>query len=449
MKAIPERAGQWWLPTKPDRKVPGILVWHPESGAKLMVSSLISDDLGDLPTVVFGELKNGQAVTLIDPFQRQVSGDEATIVAHQMLLGVRTTTPETLDVESVCVSMSGLKAWYGGTSIRPRPKDENRISIIEVHPAEGSVIGTYQQLKLEVWRGYSINHSIGETKIRDSYSLLVSAETPFQAAAAREAVEAFRRFLAVAMDQPIRLWKWEARVPEAIAGSKYVEFEWLTSQTKWTEEEPDHLFDGEYLFDWASVKEDAPRHFDLFNKVRKKASPSLDLYTGRLYGPTGYVVREFADLTQGLEGLHRVCRGGAYMEEPQFTSTVYPQLVDSIPNTLSNEHKQRLKGALRYGYEYSLRTRLKEILDRHEAIVTTVLDKPKSWVEPIVKLRNDLAHALEMPGGNKESLKRCFRLMQAVRFLFQIELLDLLGFRQDWISKRAETLRAAVFLKRR
>ena len=65
-----------------------------------------------------------------------------------------------------------------------------------------------------------------------------------------------------------------------------------------------------------------------------------------------------------------------------------------------------------------------------------------------MKLRNDIAHAKKLPGGTKESLLECHKAMQQVRLLFQLELLDLLGFSSEWIKHRANSLPARRFLKR-
>jgi hypothetical protein len=72
---------------------------------------------------------------------------------------------------------------------------------------------------------------------------------------------------------------------------------------------------------------------------------------------------------------------------------------------------------------------------------------PSQSVDEIVKLRNAFAHANPCDHESPASWSLWHRLKEEVRFLFQIELLNLLDFPLAWIKERASALPSARAVK--
>lgn len=222
---------------------------------------------------------------------------------------------------------------------------------------------------------------------------------------------------------------------------------WFRAQSTWSEEETSQIWQYDMLFGWEAIKDRAPECFAQFLEIRRKAGIALDFYVGRFYDPKGYLSREFADLAQGLEGLHRLCRGGDYMARSDYKRDVLPYLLKAIPDGLNPEHHKQLVINLKNGYRYSLNARLTEITHRFADCIRDVISEPETEVTHIVKLRNDFAHANPCDHESETSWSQWHRLKEEVRFLFQLEFLDLLGFPLAWIKERASTLPSARTVK--
>ena len=98
----------------------------------------------------------------------------------------------------------------------------------------------------------------------------------------------------------------------------------------------------------------------------EKILPIVELYFGLFYLPSMYIGLEFLILTQVLEAYHRRMYAGEYMDTETYKEAVYPLLIKAIPSDLHKDHKESLKSRMQYGYDFSLRKRLNQI-------VTTVL----------------------------------------------------------------------------
>ena len=100
-------------------------------------------------------------------------------------------------------------------------------------------------------------------------------------------------------------------------------------------------------------------------------------------------------LTQALEGYHRIVCGGSYLTRKQY-EPVYDALKCAIPNWVESSHRDKLKGMLTFGYEYSLQKRIEiictQILRGCIEIVEELLGKPKTFAHKVTQTRNSLTH---------------------------------------------------------
>lgn len=94
---------------------------------------------------------------------------------------------------------------------------------------------------------------------------------------------------------------------------------------------------------------------------------------------------------QALESLHREMDNQAYVT-PEDYKQYYEAMVASIPSALKPDHRQSLKSRLRYGYEFSLQSKMKHLVKLLDSeLVNEILgDKkfPRKWIDT----RNYLTH---------------------------------------------------------
>jgi len=102
-----------------------------------------------------------------------------------------------------------------------------------------------------------------------------------------------------------------------------------------------------------------------------------------------------------------------------------------------------LKTRLKYGNEFSLRRRLKDLAKFHDVYARSVLGKPGEFADSIANLRNELAHALGAKKPESELVREYFVQLHRTRLLFQLELLYHLGFDSDFLKGCISRLESA------
>lgn len=165
--------------------------------------------------------------------------------------------------------------------------------------------------------------------------------------------------------------------------------------------------------------------------------PIYSLYFGTLYNPHMYLEHQFLNIVQALESYHRRVHGGDYQERDKYLKGLYITFVRSIPNDLDSGFEESLKRKLKYLNEYSLRKRLKEILNNCS------LNLPKSFgdkraqelfIEQVADTRNYLTHFdVELKEKAVEG-GALYSLLKKLKVLVEVCLLREVGFSDDNIS---------------
>ncbi|WP_430626543.1 HEPN domain-containing protein [Sulfobacillus thermotolerans] len=138
-----------------------------------------------------------------------------------------------------------------------------------------------------------------------------------------------------------------------------------------------------------------PQWFDNLDTYR----PVIGLYTATIFGVTQFSEFSFLALIQGIESYHRRRFPARQYMAPDDYRTAIAEWVSQIPSFISNSsHRQSLKNKVTFGYEYSLRKRLKELLGvispgEKAAIVSNYDEQP--FIQKIVDTRNYLTHYTE------------------------------------------------------
>jgi hypothetical protein len=102
---------------------------------------------------------------------------------------------------------------------------------------------------------------------------------------------------------------------------------------------------------------------ELWFAEHEKLEPIANLY---LYGKHNEYLddaNQFLGVLQALERFHRTFHPSVYMPEEEYKKTIRKALFDAMPATTPPSLKDRLRSAIRFGYELSLRKRLDELAD--------------------------------------------------------------------------------------
>jgi hypothetical protein len=102
----------------------------------------------------------------------------------------------------------------------------------------------------------------------------------------------------------------------------------------------------------------------------------------------------FLGVLQAVEAFHRTFYAGVYMPADQYEQQVRPVLVNAIPQELDPPFRQSLIARLRFGYEHSLRSRLRQLLATLPDTPTFAGARAPEFLARTVNTRNRLTHVV-------------------------------------------------------
>jgi hypothetical protein len=180
----------------------------------------------------------------------------------------------------------------------------------------------------------------------------------------------------------------------------------------------------------------------------KALRPVYSLYFGTFFNQAMYVEHQFLNMMQAVESYHRLVLGGEYLEATAFEE-VRRALMGAIPATGNSAFESALKERLRYHNEWSLRRRLKGLLDQHGSLAAPVLPGPESFVGDVVDTRNYLTHYdPDLRAVAKIGLHDLFNLTQRLKVLLEVCFLHELGLADGTVQDMIVRSRAYQYILR-
>ncbi len=199
----------------------------------------------------------------------------------------------------------------------------------------------------------------------------------------------------------------------------------------------DHVDDrfGEFLRRW----------FD----ISKLFEPVLSLYFGTIYNSGMYLEYKFLTLCQAIEAYHRRISDGVYQEKDSFTREIYPLLIKAIPDNIDKHYRDSIKSRLKYLNEFSLRKRLKEIIERHNAVLLKLISNPTSIISTIVDTRNLFTHYDGEYQPQSIDIEKLYLMSERIKFILEVCFLHHLGFKDSEIILIIDETQKYDYLRRK
>lgn len=174
------------------------------------------------------------------------------------------------------------------------------------------------------------------------------------------------------------------------------------------------------------------RWFSRFDKL----SIVHSLYFGLVIDKNTTIDSRFLLVMQALESYHRVAMSGEYLTRSQYKK-VSDHLTSSIPPSVPSDLKTSLKSRIKFGNEYSLRKRMKELYNLLPQELHQKMSFDSQFIQHVVETRNYLTHRFD-PGKNKNILDDIDRLnaVEKLMLLLQYFLLKESGIHRKTIVER-------------
>ncbi len=156
--------------------------------------------------------------------------------------------------------------------------------------------------------------------------------------------------------------------------------------------------------------------------------PSLNLYFSTKMNGQKYIDGKFLALVQGLETLHRRSSSDKFMDEKEFQ-----KMVENILIKCPEENKEWLQGRLKYGNEIGLSKRLRLLIKPFNKTIGNATVREK-LISKIVDTRNYLTHYDKSLEEKSAKGIQIWVLCKKMELIFQLHILKILGFSEEDIE---------------
>lgn len=442
--------GIWWIPDHPEMKLPGTLIYDPYEGPSLELTITIdffADSIDKTKQNIFlGISADGKEITLFNNLINRMQISKPGLATHSYIvgmifIGVHFQRIEDIKFNNMYIHYLYLDEWVNISGFEKINNilDEAEIIIKYKSPAP---IQAFVNDKLKI----SINFVTSrpalpfihkEVTIKQSTFIKVEPSKSILYEEFRNLINLFQNFLSLALRIPV--------YPTATFGeisterlntkenykSKLVEIYSCFSES-FRKKKPAYPYD-DVLFNFNDISDEFESYIQNWYNKQDNLKSVYSLYFGTLYNPQMYLENQFLNLIQAIESYHRYSNKITYVSDEEYAK-LYDTILSSIPRDTNSELKDRLNEYLKYGNEFSLRKRLKEIFKKHNENIDIFVPDKKSFIDTVVNTRNFYTHHDNKIRGRAVTGEDLIKMNQILRMCIELLLMTEIGFKSEHIN---------------
>ena len=439
-----KKSGYFWLPDNEDNKIPGTLTISDGGEIELEVVGLFDESIkalngkDDLSRII-GSVEKDGLITLENCFYKNKNISfgaisKSLVVVNQVLSGVAYEKDEVVTFNTVSFSIEGLNEWLGISGISVLYGDNYRTATISYTPQDEIVYNLNNGFKLHIFFGYSLP-GIGfthEAKITQQAYLKLSSDEAKEFPEFMATIHQLTSLLCFAIDETVSISDVSATSKDILielseGKKKPVPIKIYYPSLPFSENIP-KIYNHKMLFQFLHIRQNAELIINNWLETYSIIRPALGLYFSAVSGMHKYLDGKFLALAQGLETYHRRTSSETLMDIDKFRKLV-ARLICLAPK----EHRKWLKGRLIHGNEINLGQRIKKIIEPYKSYLGNSKERSKI-IRGIVNTRNYLTHYSEELEKEAADNKDLWILCQKMEAIFQLHLLQQLGFTDSEIQ---------------
>ena len=403
-----KRLGYFWLPSAPDKELPGILSISDGGTIDLEIVHRVGGRNaafdGDIKRII-GEIERDGLVTLDDCYYkpriiRAIGGPSKSFIhVGRAFIGVKYDEGETPLCNTLTFSVEGIDEWVGMSGIHVDHQREEHTSTISYQPPETISLNLDNGMQLLItfkWAlpGFPI---IKEAKISQKTHFKLVSQDARKLDDFVSVAHKITTFLCFAIDETVSLNSMSATSDNLHRNigegrTRPIQINIYYPSWPYSKEEP-RVYQNYLLFGFEQIQNDAKKRIKNWIDIYEQIEPALDLYFLAKMGAQPTSKAKFLALAQSLEACHRRINGG----------------------------------------RRDFGKRLEDITGPFEDIIGDQTIR-EELVRRIVNTRNYLAHynrRLESKAAKDEDLSLLCLKMES---LFQLYILQLIGFSREQID---------------
>ncbi|MFH2035524.1 MAG: HEPN domain-containing protein [Candidatus Zixiibacteriota bacterium] len=440
-----KRIGYFWLPNKPERKIPGTLSVAKSGDIDLELAGILEEG-SDFIRIdikidrIIGHVEKDGDITLDNCFYREKNISpggisKSLICANKLFSGVAFKQGQDVLINSMRFSIEGIDDWIGISGINVENDFEKRTSIITYNPPKEIIIELRDNIQLIITYSYNLPGLPSNKEAKISQKLffkLVSKEErklkEFMSIAYK-----ITTFLCFAIGEMVCIESMRVTNDNLCRtesdGNKYeIPYNVYFASTHYSTTAP-KIDIHRLLFKYSQIKDSFERVINNWINAYDKFEQSFYLYFSTKMGDHKYVEGKFLALAQGLEAYHRRISTEKLMDEEQ-----YSILVSSIIDNCPDKHKEWITGRLMHGNEISFRNRIKRIIEPFKDLIGTAKERNK-LISLIVDTRNYFTHLDKALASRAASGEKLWILYNKIELIFQLQFMNILGFNTESINQ--------------
>lgn len=460
-----EYNGIWWLPSKPDNEISGILHYHPTDGITLDLIGSFREFGNALSThqeedIILGVTSNGKEVTLYKCIEFHSSYSSGFHSSSYRVIVIFTGHhfEKIADIvfNEFLINYYHLKDWVGINGFSLKSESDSKGYLIKetvtyVFPEEVRAkiapldVSLTFQFSSEGYRKTEIN-------LKQITCFKVVSSTPVQVDFFREKTNnLLQGFLSLAIGKgtrPIAIkgYTQAAKYQLGNGEGQYIDIEFFYVYSDLPHlRKKEELHPFEMIFTLKDIISDFESCLNNWFNKEDILRPVYNLYFVTLNEPSLLLDYKFLNFIQAIEIYHRRVIGGQYASGERF-DVLYKNLLSAIPQGIDKNFKESIAQKLKYVHEFSLRKRLSDIFDKCGSIISRVIENRGAFIEDVVNTRNYLTHydkKVEMKAVQGEKL---YRITQKLQVIVEICLLSELGLSLEKIDELIKRCRSYRFL---
>jgi hypothetical protein len=357
--------------------IPGRLSYDPRKGIELELvmaptavglSALMAEP--SLPTL-YGQLLNGTLVTLVGCIttktQTWLGSAESltTLTANRMLVGAQVDDLDQLRVKSYTTELSSLANWTCASRPMPEPRIRDGkcvgVDVSFRRPDPIDIALSDRKFDLSISHGWTTSSDSG-CSIRWHAGVTIAARDSMVFADISKVAWQCENLMSLLIGHQLSRRSIALRPVDLVASGSAGSPLHLIYQQCGKHDHPD-LRPSQMLLPYSLVKEDFPQIVAKWFARSEQAALATNIFFGSKLLESPTVEDRFLAATQAAESYHRSLGTGKYMKQEEYDAAI-SQFVCHMPAAIQAEHRQSLEKRLKYGNEYSLLKRLKEMLNR-------------------------------------------------------------------------------------
>ena len=367
--------GVWWLPEKPDERLGGIV--RVDGGKRIDLSiigsfqSFLADNFGQTfePRIILGVSTENKPCTLWRTMQYDSTPlsevPVSKFVANRLYYGGHFKTEDDLAFQSMRLGLTYLEPWLGINAFGMTfSAEEKRLTQITLPQRSNLVLETTitdpdARVAIYYLFGWEHKHFVGIT-LKQGASIRIEPKSPQPSLWYEETRRDLEILFTLLVGVPVFPTSITYTLKDATEDSKPTPVEMYMALLHPSIEE--NMSPAKMPLPYSVVSAQIAALIQKWFANAKELRPIYDLFSGTQYNTEMYEETRFLNLMQAIESFHRRTEGGRFWE-----SEKYDEWCQTVPQTfpadMPTDLKERLRAYLRYGNEFSLRKRLKLLLN--------------------------------------------------------------------------------------